>query len=124
MHALRWIAYSTLAALLLVYGLVALDVRVASADAPGGATAVSAAPDAGATMMSYFATSPNYNPYYNYAYYNNYYPYYSNYYYNYNLYNSYNTYYPYNNNYYYNYYLYNSYNPYYPYYGYGNPYYP
>jgi hypothetical protein len=134
MHALRWIAYSTLAVLLLGYGFVALDVRGASADTPGtptvsgpvmdngAANAVAAIPDDGATLASYVATSPNYNPYYNYYYNSYYYPYYgNNYYYNYGLYNYYNN--PYYNNYYYNTYLYNYYNIYHPVYN-PNPYYP
>jgi hypothetical protein len=95
MQAIRWIAYSALAGLLLGYGFVSLDVRGASADTPGNSTisasmadngsptVVAALPDAGATAKSYYATSPYYNPYYNqYAYYNPYYNPYANYYYN------------------------------------------
>jgi hypothetical protein len=135
MHALRWIAYSTLAGLLLAYGFVALDVRGVSADTPGNTTisgpvadngnanVAAAVPDSGATLTSYYATSPNYNPYYNAYYYNNYYSPYTNYYYNYPMYNYYNQYYPNYYNYYYNYYLYNYYNIYHPTYN-PNPYYP
>jgi hypothetical protein len=134
MHALRWILYSTLAGLLLAYGFVALDVRGVSADTPGNTTisgpvadngeanAVAAVPDSGATLTSYYATSPNYNPYYN-AYYSSYYSPYTNYYYNYPMYNYYNPYYPNYYNYYYNYYLYNYYNIYHPTYN-PNPYSP
>jgi hypothetical protein len=111
-----------LAGLLLGFGFVALDVHGASADTPGAATvsgpvgnsadapSVAAVPDDSATLTSYYATSPYYNPYYNYYYYNYYYPnnYYNSYYYNQYPYYYYNSYYPYYYNYHYypNYYYY------------------
>jgi hypothetical protein len=114
MHALRWVAYSILAGILLGYGFVAFNVRGASADTPGNTAVTSAVPsDLGLPVVSSgycvngsvpgpygctstIASSSYYNYPYNYYYpYNPYYPNYANYYYNYNLYNCYNAYYPY-----------------------------
>jgi hypothetical protein len=132
MHALRWIAYSALAGLLLGFGFLGLNARGAAADTPDNATVsgpvaddadgtiVAAVPDDSAITTSQYATSPYYNPYYNYyAYYNQYYNPYYNYYRYYSYYN------PYYNP-YYNYYAYSNpyYNPYYNYYSYYNRYNP